>query len=193
MGGITLADRFAKSRLIVSRIVVVVYLILYFVRGLWPVSITGEHRLMAVIGAVVVVLGALMRSWAAGVIRKNEGLSTNGPYRLARHPLYFGATLLATGFGLIAGDPWWWALVVLLALLIYVPTIRKEERKMRMIYPEAWKKFTLETGVMFPKQWPGKRMWMEWSLKQWLKNREYNAFFTSLVLMIGLLVLGTFR
>jgi protein-S-isoprenylcysteine O-methyltransferase Ste14 len=181
---------FSRVRLIASRVIVISYIVAFFIRHRAPLSITGDLWWLASVGGVVALSGACMRSWAAGVIHKNKSLSTTGPYSLARHPLYLGATLIATGFGLMLNDPYWWGLVVLIGLLIYVPTIRKEERKLAGYFPKEWKAFTNRVGVMFPKRFPGKNLHSGWSVKQWLFNHEYNAFFTTIAGVIVLLVWG---
>jgi protein-S-isoprenylcysteine O-methyltransferase Ste14 len=181
---------FSKARLIASRIAVLCYIVAFFARHRAPLSIVGDLWWLATIGAVVALCGACMRSWAAGVIHKNKALSTTGPYSLARHPLYLGATLIAVGFGLIVNDPYWWALAGLIGLLIYVPTIRREEKRLTGFFPKEWKAFTKRVGVMFPKRFPGKDIRGGWSMKQWLFNHEYNAFFTTIAGVIVLLVWG---
>lgn len=184
------ATAFSKSRLWASRILVIGYLVLYLVRGRHPLSLQGDGVWIAVAGIFIALTGAVVRSWAAGVIRKNQGLSTTGPYALARHPLYLGATLIACGFGLMVGDAWWWALVAIIALLIYVPTIRKEEAKMHKLYPREWEQYTRNVWIVCPKRIPRSGSWMKWSLAQWMKNREYNAFFTTICAVLVLCVWG---
>ena len=50
------------------------------------------------LGAVVVVLGMALRIWAAGHVEKSREVTSSGPYRHTRHPLYLGSTLLGLGF-----------------------------------------------------------------------------------------------
>ena len=63
-------------------------------------------------GAAVAVLGALIRLWGSGYVRKNDELATTGPYRFVRHPLYTGNLLIAIGFAAACGlwwsGCWWW-------------------------------------------------------------------------------------
>ena len=56
------------------------------------------------VGLPVALLGALFRALAAGVIRKDSTLATTGVYALTRNPLYFGSSLLATGFGIMSAN-----------------------------------------------------------------------------------------
>ena len=65
-------------------------------------------RLVFDCGALVVILAALIRTWAAAYLRSevvhdsnlhDEALVADGPYRHVRNPLYLGGVLLAIGFG----------------------------------------------------------------------------------------------
>ena len=60
------------------------------------------------VGALFFVIGAVIRTWAAGHIRKREVLAVTGPYAHTRNPLYFGSCLMACG-ALIMGRNWWLA------------------------------------------------------------------------------------
>lgn len=55
------------------------------------------------LGVPFILVGAFLRSWAAGHLVKNDSLTTTGPYAHLRHPLYLGTLLVATGFALILG------------------------------------------------------------------------------------------
>ena len=57
-------------------------------------------------GAVLFALGAAVRTWAAGHIRKREVLAVTGPYAYTRNPLYFGSFLMACGAWSWAATAW---------------------------------------------------------------------------------------
>src|SRR6201994_765996 len=80
-----------------------------------------------VAGSVVVACGVGLRATASGHVKKNEELTTTGPYAHTRNPLYLGSILIAFGFAAAAAS---WIILVLLAALfaaIYIPTIQGEE------------------------------------------------------------------
>jgi protein-S-isoprenylcysteine O-methyltransferase Ste14 len=52
------------------------------------------------IGLGIAVAGELLRLWAAGHIEKGREITTSGPYRLIRHPLYLGSSVLGAGFAI---------------------------------------------------------------------------------------------
>ena len=53
---------------------------------------------------------------------------TTGPYRLSRHPMYVGWTMLYIGLALVLGSGWMLVLFPLLASWIHRETGREEER-----------------------------------------------------------------
>jgi hypothetical protein len=48
-------------------------------------------------GAVVASVGELIRIWAAGHLEKGREVTTSGPYRFSRHPLYVGSSIIGAG------------------------------------------------------------------------------------------------
>jgi len=85
---------------------------------------------------VLVLPGLWMRAYASGYVKKNQELTTTGPYAYVRNPLYLGSILIAGGFA-VALMSWPVALALtLLFLSIYVPVIASEERFLRATFPE---------------------------------------------------------
>jgi protein-S-isoprenylcysteine O-methyltransferase Ste14 len=79
------------------------------------------------IGGATAVAGELLRIWAAGHIEKGREITRSGPYRLVRHPLYVGSSIMGIGF-VIAAASW----VVALLVGVYLATtltaaVRTEE------------------------------------------------------------------
>src|ERR1700687_1570097 len=56
-------------------------------------------------GAVLAVIGLLVRAYSAGYLQKHQALATTGPYAWTRNPLYLGSTILAAGIA-VAGGSW---------------------------------------------------------------------------------------
>jgi protein-S-isoprenylcysteine O-methyltransferase Ste14 len=87
-------------------------------------------------GLPLAAAGLALRAWAAGHLRKNQNLTTSGPYAWVRNPLYMG-TLLAVGGCLIAAAQAVLAWATLVAfLLIYTPVVEQEEQHLRKLFPE---------------------------------------------------------
>lgn len=127
------------------------------------------------IGAVIVLLGLLIRGWAAGHIHKFEKLAVTGPYSHSRNPLYFGSFLLATGFA-TAGGVWWLAVMVaVLYLSIYYPVMRVEEGDLRSRFGGEFEAFKTNVPMFFPRltSWKKERVGFDFQL--YLKHKEYQA------------------
>ena len=87
-------------------------------------------------GLPLAASGLALRAWAAGHLRKNQNLTTSGPYAWLRNPLYVG-TLLAVGGCLIAAAQAVLAVLALVAfVLIYTPVVEQEEQHLRKLFPE---------------------------------------------------------
>ncbi len=91
-------------------------------------------------GAVVAILGEAIRIWAAGHLEKGREVTMSGPYRLTRHPLYAGSTLIGVGLAIAGAD-----LVVATIVIAYLgvtltAAIRTEEahltEKFGAAYPD---------------------------------------------------------
>lgn len=54
------------------------------------------------IGFIPVVAGEALRFWATGHLRKNEELTTSGPYAHLQSPLYLGSYMIGTGLCIMA-------------------------------------------------------------------------------------------
>jgi protein-S-isoprenylcysteine O-methyltransferase Ste14 len=73
-------------------------------------------------------LGTLGRSF--GIVAANRGVKTRGPYRLVRHPAYFG--YLVSYLGYVAENPSFANLTLLcLSTAFQLVRIREEERLLR--------------------------------------------------------------
>ena len=67
------------------------------------------------VGGTVGFVGETLRLWAAGHLEKERGVTSSGPYRWTRHPLYVGSALLGMGFAVAARHA-----AVALLVLVYL-------------------------------------------------------------------------
>jgi protein-S-isoprenylcysteine O-methyltransferase Ste14 len=126
-------------------------------------------------GAVVAVLGLVIRARAAGHLRKHEALSTTGPYAYTRNPLYFGSALLAAGF-LVAGRSWIAALVVVAYFaLFYTGVMRREESELRARYDAAFDEYAARVPLFWPRLTAASAGREDFSWELYRRNREYQA------------------
>src|SRR5581483_1991381 len=103
------------------------------------------------IGLPVVFLGEAIRIWSSGHIVKNDSLTTSGPYRLTRNPLYVGNFFLGLGFVLMAGLPLMILVFVPVFFFIYDATIAEEEKFLTQRYGEAFRTYQKTVPRFFPK------------------------------------------
>jgi protein-S-isoprenylcysteine O-methyltransferase Ste14 len=149
-------------------------------RGIFPLCDP-----LAGVGVALVLVGVGLRSWAAGILRKNRSLTTTGPYRLCRHPLYLGSFLMMAGFALLIADIRLALVVVAAVLVIYSATIQDEEQRLSGNFGAVWDTYAAHAPRLFPRRWPTD-LGSRWSLAQWLHNREYNAVVHSLAALAAL-------
>lgn len=90
----------------------------------------------AIAGGTLVLLGSLVRLWAAGYLQKNTHLITAGPYAYVRHPLYGGMLLILSGWCTIAGWAPYGMLLGAYSALLYGCAMAMEERRLNELFPE---------------------------------------------------------
>ncbi|MEX2049559.1 MAG: isoprenylcysteine carboxylmethyltransferase family protein [Gemmatimonadota bacterium] len=106
------------------------------------------------VGVCLTVLGLGVRAWAAGTIRKDEALTTTGPYAYARHPLYLGSFLIGIGLG-IAGGHWIWPVgVATYFALVYSPTIREEAERLTELFGHRYVHYARRVPALVPRLRP---------------------------------------
>jgi protein-S-isoprenylcysteine O-methyltransferase Ste14 len=123
--------------------------------GRWVLS--GEWVRYA--GLVVYLSGTCLMSWAVVslgrffsvqvTLQAGHRLITNGPYRLIRHPRYFGIFLCFTGISLVFASGA--ALLVVVALLVVLGwRIRDEEALLATEFGEEWQAYAQKTSRLIP-------------------------------------------
>src|SRR5664279_6064464 len=88
-----------------------------------------------ILGALIALLGIVLRTVASGQVKKNRELTMTGPYAYVRNPLYLGSIVIAIGFAVAARDVWVAIAILAMFALIYVPVIRGEETFWRNQFP----------------------------------------------------------
>jgi len=105
-------------------------------------------------GAFVAVIGLAIRAWASGHLKKNQELTTSGPYAHTRNPLYLGSFLLGAGVGISGGSVWFVALFVAFYLVIYVPVMVAEADTMRELFSEEYELYSKQVPLFVPRFTP---------------------------------------
>jgi protein-S-isoprenylcysteine O-methyltransferase Ste14 len=139
---------------------------------------------------LLVLPGLWLRGYAAGYVKKNRELTQTGPYAHTRNPLYLGSMLMAGGFA-VALLSWPVALVLAAGFLaIYVPVIASEERFLRATFPD-FDDYCRRVPRLIPRVTPApcESASGSFSLKLYLKHREYNAAIGVALLYLSLFLL----
>ena len=174
----SIRDIIVKQRVTISLFVFSALIVKDIITGARPHDTADLHDPAAVTGLVAVLVGLAIRSWAAGVINKSKVLATTGPYRLCRHPLYLGSLSMMFGFCLLVGSLIDVCVCFGPVLVIYLLTMQREERRLAERHGAAWAEYAAVAPQFFPYRlaidWR-----CNWSLAQWLNNREYKAAITA--------------
>ncbi len=126
------------------------------------------------VGTLVTIPGILLRALASGHVKKNEELTTSGPYAYTRNPLYLGSLIMAIGFAVAAVSGWVLLTMVLMFVVIYVPVIRAEEAFLRQKFPE-FEEYARQIPRMLPRLTAYRSGPAAFSRQLYWQHREYNA------------------
>lgn len=179
------ADFFALWRVRLGYLVAVVLLVL--------ARPTSETIL---IGGLVGLVGLFIRAYAAGYLRKQEILTTTGPYAYTRNPLYFGSSFLALGAA-IAMHSWIGGILLLVYFsLVYSFVMRREACELRAQHPAEFDAYATSVPLFFPRRSSGGQdvaLPNGFSWAQYKKNHEYEAAVGFVLLLIALAVIWRVR
>ena len=108
---------------------------------------------LAVAGAIVIVRSRmeLGTSWSlVPIADAARGFVETGPYRIVRHPIYFGFFLLTAGEALAFAS--WPAFLVLLAGIVpsFVWRASREERLLQQTFGERYDSYGKRTKMIIP-------------------------------------------
>lgn len=117
-------------------------------------------------GLLIATTGELVRLWAAGHIEKGREITRSGPYRLVRHPLYLGSTLIGVGFSVAA-----WSLPVAVLCVVYLgltlaAAVRTEEATLDARFAGAYSAYREGRAEPVIRRFSWTRV---------IANREYRA------------------
>ena len=138
-------------------------------------------------GAVIAAVGVWIRAMASGHVKKNEELTTTGPYAYTRNPLYLGSIVIAGGFAVAALSVWIGLLLIVMFVAIYVPVIRGEELFLRGAFPQ-YDEYSRRVPRLFPSLSTTRNPGGGFSRELYLQHREYNAIIGAAVVLLTLIV-----
>ncbi len=153
---------------------------------LWFASPTGYSIL---VGAALGLTGLLIRGWAAGTIRKEEELTTTGPYTYLRHPLYLGSLLLGVGITLAGGHEAWVLIFLVFYVTVYTRTMLGEAALLTELFGGRYEHYAARVPAFLPSVVPYRAPGVAgdgFSLVRYRRNKEWEAL-AGYVLVFGYL------
>jgi len=115
-------------------------------------------------GSAIAVAGEALRVWAAGHLEKGREVTSSGPYRFIRHPLYAGSTLMGIGLAVASASMIVAALVGAYLVTFITAAVRTEEMFLRSRFGDAYDRYA--SGQVASRRF---------SLTRAIANREYRA------------------
>lgn len=109
--------------------------------GIGALCVPGIYWLFSSIGTGITPVSAT---------RKQHKLSTSGPYRWVRHPLYTIGSSFIVSFGMMA-DNWFISLLGVLAFIGMAIRTPKEEANLIEKFGEEYREYMRKTGRFLPK------------------------------------------
>jgi len=138
-------------------------------------------------GIVIAIPGILLRALASGHVKKNEELTTTGPYAYVRNPLYLGSLIMAIGFAVAARSGWVLLAMIAMFFLIYLPVIRSEEAFLRHTFP-SYAEYAQNVPRLLPRLRAFGSGSGEFSRQLYWQHREYNAGLGTGAVIVALVV-----
>jgi hypothetical protein len=150
-----------------------------FVFALAVLYCSKPTRASLAAGIAIGIAGEAIRVWAAGHLEKSREVTTSGPYRLTRHPLYLGSSIMGLGVCVASRS-----IVVSVLMIVYMgatiaAAIRTEEAFLRRQFGGAYDDYAASRGPLAARQFNLARAW---------RNKEYRAvsgFALFVLLMVG--------
>lgn len=125
--------------------------LLLFSKSVWD---TGSwfSETVDMIGLFLIITAVLGRFWAIIYIggRKSNLVFQDGPYSIARHPLYLFSTIGTVGFGLMMGSVVLTILLAGITFLILNATAEKEEQFLRETFGGDYDEYATRVPRIIP-------------------------------------------
>lgn len=118
------------------------------------------------VGALVAACGEALRLWAAGHVEKSREVTSSGPYRHTRHPLYLGSTVIGIGIAIAAANLWLGLAIVGYLVSTLTAATRAEEAHLRDKFGAAYDQYAARTAPPSSRAFSWERAW---------RNREHHA------------------
>lgn len=117
---------------------------------LWRTDYTWQ---LALALGVIMTIGLVIEVWGYAVLARNlsivpeaRNLKVSGPYRIVRHPIYFGQFIAQAGFLLIAAKTHWvWIGVYALFVAMQLYRSKLEDRVLEQAFGDPYREWKAKT------------------------------------------------
>ncbi len=168
-----------------------------FIFGFGYLFLTRHPDLRALkVCAVLVFLGCLLRSWAAGYLFKGKRVAVGGPYAYVRNPLYLGSFLIGLGFcAALWHDPLplgvlvFWGVFAVGFLGVYPAKSKAEEKELLKNLGEPYRAYAEKVPAFLPLCGRTSGLGEQhFSSELFRRNREYECWIGSAAVLLILVV-----
>jgi len=117
------------------------------------------HENVETVGIVAIIFAIVGRAWCSLYIggRKKTEIVDRGPYSITRNPLYVFSFIGAFGMGAQSGSLSIAAAFVMLALVVFVFTVQREETFLGREFGDEYARYVART----PRFWPRFSLWRD--------------------------------
>jgi len=183
----TLAEFLIRRRIVLSAVLFTLLVVEDVAFGPKPHDLVNFRDPLSVVCVLLVISGLSLRSWAAGILRKDAELTTTGPYSVIRNPLYVGSFMMMFGFCALISDPLNFWFILALILVIYIVKVRQEERLLAAKFPAQWAEYSRSTPRFLPR-FGALHLTANWQRSQWMRSREYQAVAATILALVAIKV-----
>lgn len=144
------------------------------------------------LSTLLIVLGCVLRSWAAGYLLKGKRVAVGGPYAYVRNPLYLGSFLIGAGCCLVLyQNPLppavvvFWLVYILGFAGLYIAKSQSEEAELVKALGDAYVAYREKVPVFFPVRGRITGLGTQsFSVELYRKNREYQCIWGCVGLLL---------
>ncbi len=130
-------------------------------------------------GLPIALAGQVLRIWAAGHLEKSREVTRSGPYRLTRHPLYAGSSLMGAGIAVASASFVVAAVIGLYLVTTVLIAVRTEEAYLRAAFGDTYDAYAAGTAPVVERRF---------SLARAMRNKEYRSAIGFVCVSLALIV-----
>ena len=138
-----------------------------FLSGVLAIWLARPTPRSLLVGGAIAAFGEGVRIWASGHLEKGREVTSSGPYRLTRHPLYLGSSIVGVGLAVGSRSAIVAGLVIVYLAVTLTAAIRSEEAHLTEKFGDAYPAYRDGTATPFAAR--------RFSVARAMRNREYRA------------------